>query len=193
MPGQSPGPYTLQKCSQLTSGSNVEKVVIHSYNRFSKHLQSKWKLCAVQSGGRYWSWSPDKKLFLTVHLHVNPQNSPFCPVVVESQKQFTAISMLSYFASLWSGMPIWWVIIEISVQTLLHRVSILTVVVHMDKFIIVVYRIYKLNMHKILIQQNIGLFYNIQEVRNCYVIFGITRIFFKLLRVYSIVCWHPIF
>ncbi len=36
------------------------------------------------------------------------------------------ISMLSYLASLWSGMPIWWVVIEISAQNLLHRLSVLT-------------------------------------------------------------------
>ncbi len=47
---------------------------------------------------------------------------------VKSLKRSTAISILSYLASLWSGMPIWWVVIEISVQNLLHRVSILTVV-----------------------------------------------------------------
>ncbi len=46
---------------------------------------------------------------------------------VESKKRFTAISILSYLASLWGVMPIWWVIIEISAQNLLHRVSILTV------------------------------------------------------------------
>ena len=47
---------------------------------------------------------------------------------VESQKPFTTISILSYLASLWSGMPIWQVVIEISAQNLLHRVSILTVI-----------------------------------------------------------------
>ncbi len=46
---------------------------------------------------------------------------------VESQKRFTAISIISYLASLWSCMSIWWLIIEISAQNLLHRVSILTV------------------------------------------------------------------
>ena len=46
---------------------------------------------------------------------------------VESQKHFTAISILSYLVSLCSGMPIWWVVIEISSQNLLLRVSILTV------------------------------------------------------------------
>ncbi len=46
---------------------------------------------------------------------------------VKSQKSFTPISISSYSASLWGGMPIWWVVIEISAQNLLHRVSILTV------------------------------------------------------------------
>ncbi len=44
------------------------------------------------------------------------------------KKFFMDISNLSYWAPLWSGMPIWWVVIEISPQNLLHRVSILTVV-----------------------------------------------------------------
>ncbi len=46
---------------------------------------------------------------------------------VESQRRFTAVSILPYLASLFSGMPIWWVVFEISAQNLLHRVSILTV------------------------------------------------------------------
>ena len=45
-----------------------------------------------------------------------------------SQKRFTAISSVSYLPSLWSSMPIWWVVIQKSAQNLLHRVSILTVV-----------------------------------------------------------------
>ena len=48
---------------------------------------------------------------------------------VESQKRFTAILIFSNLASLWSGMPIWRVVIGISAQNLsiLHRISIFTV------------------------------------------------------------------
>ena len=61
---------------------------------------------------------------------------------VESQKRFTAISILSHLASLWSGMSIWWGVIGISAKNLLHRVSVLTVVLLSEHVSVKIFSVY---------------------------------------------------